>query len=284
MFTRGSRLYLGLGFGAYLSALLYGIITNGVGSGGVVHTLTHDGAVDSVLGPLTFGYKGGVGDRYGYVVLMAFAACAFVAAGAALAFRDADSASLAELDDTDHAPAAPPKPRANPWPLVSGFGAVLVVLGLAIGPTLFVMGITALSVSALEWTVATWADQAAADSDARRIVRSRILFPLELVGAGVLIVGGIVYCFSRLLLSIHESQAWWVGSIIALVIFVVAVLIGTRPHLSRRVLTTAVVIGAVLVIALGIIGAIRGDVEAGEHAAVPIAAHHQSPATGVSQA
>ncbi|MBK6669548.1 MAG: hypothetical protein IPG46_07645 [Actinobacteria bacterium] len=110
MFTRGSRLFFGLATASLLGAMLYGIITNGLQSGGVIETLTGKGAVDAVLGPLTLGYKGGVGDHIGFSLLLAFAVCSLAIGIGSSAFRDGDPEAIAELANLD---AVPPVSEPN---------------------------------------------------------------------------------------------------------------------------------------------------------------------------
>ncbi|MBK6439736.1 MAG: hypothetical protein IPF88_14435 [Candidatus Microthrix sp.] len=54
MINTGSRTYFGLAIGAFISALLYGFITNTMDVGAWT-TLGGSGGVDAILGPLTFG-------------------------------------------------------------------------------------------------------------------------------------------------------------------------------------------------------------------------------------
>ena len=64
MFTTGSKWFFGLGLVSLVLAAAYGWTTGGSG-----------------LGPLTVGYKGGVGDHLGYGLLLAIAMVAVFGAG-----------------------------------------------------------------------------------------------------------------------------------------------------------------------------------------------------------
>src|SRR4051812_28664470 len=101
MITTGSKLFYGLAGAAFVAAVVYGVVTNGVAHGGVLNTLAGDGAVDALLGPLTLGYKGGVGDHVGYALLMGFGVCSLGMGIATTAFRDADAGALAGLAGVD---------------------------------------------------------------------------------------------------------------------------------------------------------------------------------------
>ena len=76
MFTTGFKFFFGLTIALAIGAVAYGYSTGG-----------------EHVGPVTLGWKGGVGDHVGYLVLIggAFASACF--AGIIVAFRDADPAA-----------------------------------------------------------------------------------------------------------------------------------------------------------------------------------------------
>ena len=131
MLTRGAKTFFGLAFAALLGGIVYGVITNGFAHDGVATVLTGDGAVDAVLGPITLGYKGGVGDQLGYSLFMGFAVSAFGMGFAALAFRDGDPEALAELANSDAVPPVSEPNDLSQWPIATAFSAALLTLGLA---------------------------------------------------------------------------------------------------------------------------------------------------------
>lgn len=265
MLTRGSKVFLGLAIAAYLGGLAYGIVTNGLEHGGVVAVLTGDGAVDAVLGPLTFGYKGGVGDHVGYTLFMSAAVCSFGAAFAALAFRDGDPEALAELANADAVPPVSEPTDLSQWPIVTAFGAAVATLGLATSPLLFAIGCGVMAIAAIEWTIKDWSERATGDPEVNRIIRNRLMHPIEIPVAGFLAIAAVVYCVSRILLTSSKTGAVWVAIALTVVIFAVAVLIGTRPQLKRGAVVGAVLAGAVILLALGIFGAVRGEREMEHH-------------------
>lgn len=265
MLTRGSKVFFGLALAAYFGGIVYGVITNGVGHGGVIEVLTGPGAVDAVLGPLTFGYKGGVGDHIGYTLFMSAAVSSFGAAFACLAFRDGDPEALAELANADAVPPVAEPSDLSQWPIVAGFGAALTVLGLAVAPILFAIGCGVLVIAALEWMIKDWSERATGDPEVNRIIRNRMMHPIEIPVAGLTVIAAVVYAVSRILLTSSKTGAVWVAIVLTVVIFGVAVLIGTRPQLKRGAVVGAVLAGAVLMLALGIFGAVRGEREMEHH-------------------
>ena len=63
MMTTGSKIYFKVAGAVWALAVVYGYVTETV-SVGIWKGLSGDGVISSVLGPLTFGYKGGVGDHF----------------------------------------------------------------------------------------------------------------------------------------------------------------------------------------------------------------------------
>src|SRR5262245_62189741 len=98
MITTGSKWYFGFGFLALVFAAAYGWTTGGNG-----------------LGPLSLGYKGGVGDHFGYGILVAAAAVSFVLGVVVTAARDAEAEAAAQVAGTDSVPSVIP-PGTSSWP------------------------------------------------------------------------------------------------------------------------------------------------------------------------
>ena len=76
MFTTGFKLYFGIAVGLFIAAIVHGYATGG-----------------GHVGPLTWGWKGGVGDHIGYVVLMGLSVVSGTLGLVLVAFRDADPAA-----------------------------------------------------------------------------------------------------------------------------------------------------------------------------------------------
>jgi hypothetical protein len=242
MFTTGSKWFLGLGLVSLVLAAAYGWSTGG-----------------NELGPVTAGYWGGVGDHFGYTLLVSIGVAATFLGLVAVATRDAAPSALAELAGTEVAPtlAAPSRPAY--WPVVGAFGASLVVLGLVISNVLFVVGFFVLLATTIEWMVLAWSDRASGDPEVNRLVRNRVMGPFEVPLAGVLIVGGTVAAFSRLLLTSSELGAVAVATALGIAILTIGALIATRPRLSPNVIAGVLALCAVGVVAAGVASAARGE-------------------------
>lgn len=282
MFTRGSRVFFGLAIAGLLGGILYGIITNGIGAGGVIDVVTGKGSVDALLGPISFGYKGGVGDQLGYALFMGFAITMAGMGFTALAFRDGDPEAVAELANATAVPPVAEPNDLSQWPLVTAFALALVTLGLATNPVIFAIGCGALGIAAVEWTVKAWSERATGDPDVNRVIRNRLMYPIEVPAAGFLLIAIIVFAFSRILLTASKTNAVWIAIVIGAVIFGIAVLIGTRPQMRRSLVVGAVLVGGLVAIGLGIFGAIRGERKIehhegeGEHAAALVGSDYSN--------
>ena len=110
MITTGAKFYFGLGFLLLVAAVLYGWTSGGVDWGlfpGHMGDLYFQ-----LLGALTMGYKGGVGDHVGYGILLGGSAVSTTMGAFMIAFRDSEAKAVAEVAGLPDAP-----------PLIVIFGA-----------------------------------------------------------------------------------------------------------------------------------------------------------------
>jgi hypothetical protein len=243
MITTGAKWYFGLGFVSLVIAAAYGWTTGGNG-----------------LGPLTVGYKGGVGDHFGYGVLVAGATISLFLGVVSLAVRDADAAAVAQLAGTDNAPVVVPSPTSY-WPAIAAFGVALVVVGLVSSTVMFVFGLVALGIVLIEWAVQTWADHATGDPAVNRQIRNRLMNPVEFPAAGVLAAALLVVAFSRVFLAVSAENAVWVATGLAAVVVGLGFLVASRPKLNANVIVGVLLVAAVAVVGAGIAGAVAGERE-----------------------
>jgi hypothetical protein len=242
MFTTGSKWFLGLGFVSLVLAAAYGWTTGGTG-----------------LGPVTAGYNGGVGDHFGYAMLVAVACTAIFLGVLSIATRDANPSALAQLAGTEEAPQAVPPAHVAYWPILGALGLTLVVLGLVISNVLFVAAFIFLIAVLVEWMVLAWSDRATGDPETNRLVRARILGPYEVPLIGVALAGVSVVALSRVLLTSSEKAAPWVATGAAALIFIVGAIIAAKPKISANAIAGVVVVAAIGLITAGVISAGRGE-------------------------
>jgi hypothetical protein len=242
MFTTGSKWFLGLGLVSLVLAAAYGWTTGGTG-----------------LGPVTVGYYGGVGDHLGYTMLLAIGTLGVILGLVALATRDANPSALAQLAGTDEAPAAVAPAHVAYWPVLGALGVGLVLLGLVVSNVLFIAAFILLIAVLAEWMVLAWSDRATGDPETNRLVRARVLGPYEVPLTGVLLAGSTVYLLSRLLLTSSEKAAPWVATGAATVIFLIGVVIATKPKIPTNAIAGALVVVALGLVTGGVAAAARGE-------------------------
>ena len=214
-------------------------------------TTDHAIGMDTLLGPLTMGWKGYVGVHSGYALLMGTAVGSLALGIFLAALRGGDPEPGAEAMGYDEVPEVIAPVMANYWPTVAGFSLATVTIGLAVGTWLVVVG--------LEWAIRAWSERATADRELNRAIRNRVLAPVELPGLAILVILGIVLLVSRILLAVPSVAALVVFGLVPTIIFVVGVMIVMRPRLSESAIAGMVVIGALALLVGGIAAAIAGE-------------------------
>ncbi len=248
MITKGSRFFFGFAALAYIGAIVYGLSTGG-----------------HVFGVFSLGYKEGVGEHLGYVVLLSVAAVSAGLGFVCLALRDADPEAEAQVLDLAHVPPAESINRTNFWPIVAAFSLGMVVVGLVVGSPLFVAGLIGLGIVVIEWAIRNWADRRTGDAEVNREIRNRIMLPIEIPVGALLCIGLLVGLVSRVLLATPKSGSTGVAIVVALLVLGVATLIATKPRLSANLISGLLLFGGIAVIAAGIVAASVGPREFEEH-------------------
>ncbi|WP_420435219.1 hypothetical protein [Candidatus Poriferisocius sp.] len=265
MFTPGFKLFFGFFGAAVAAAAVYGVAS---GSGGDTEYFAVLN-VETWVGVLSLGYKGGIGDHVGYVVLMGFALLSALVAVFLVAFRDADAESVGELMDDGQTPETQSDLEANYWPAVAAFGGGAMIVGLVTHATIFVIGLVIVGAATFEWMLTSWADRATADPVVNRNLRNRIMRPIEYPVTAALGVAVLVLALSRVLLTVSEFSAVIVAGVVATVIFFIAVVFAVVPKISRSIIAGTVALICVGVLVAGVITAAMGSRDF----------HHEAPAS-----
>ena len=247
MFTTGFKYFFGLFAAFTAAALVYGYTTGG-----------------NHVGPISLGWKGGVGDHIGYGVLVALAGASLTISLLLVSFRDADAAAQADLLGLDEVVADRPV-TASFWPVVAAFGAGAAAVGLVLHPAVFVLGLAMGVLALVEWTMDAWADRATGDPAANRELRNRIMAPIEIPVIGALAVGVVVLAASRILLAVSQLAAVAVAGVVSALILAGAIVHTARPGLSRRLMGVLGVVGALALLVGGVLAAIAGERDFGHH-------------------
>lgn len=237
MFTWGSKYLFGVTAASLLGAVVYGLITGG-----------------GLIGVLSIGYKGGVGEHAGYAVLLALAAATAGLGVLNVIVRDAD----VEAGGEGGALAIGTPRKAAYWGPMAAFGVACLVVGVSVSRAFFALGAAVLAVVALEWAVQAWSDRATGDEAVNAAMRDRLIAPLEVPLMAVLGIAVVVLGVSRVLLAVSKTGSVIVAAVVAAVIFLLANFMA-RAKLSRSAITGIVAVIVVAVLAGGILGAAKGE-------------------------
>jgi hypothetical protein len=271
MITRGSKFFFGAGAVGYLTALIYGFVTGAAAHGGVLDVFSNGDLVNSIIGPISFGWKGWVGDQVGYSILMGFAGVMIVMGGFTSVFRDGSPEALAELQGATVEKGEITGARvdlrvATPqglsfWPILTAFSAGAVIVGLTFSSVLFVIGCLGLVVAGVEWTIKAWSERATGDPAQNKAIRDHMMHPLEIPIGATLLIGLVILSMSQMLLAVSHVGAVFFIIILATVVFVVAILLANRPNLKRSAMVGALLVFGVFIIAGGILGGVAAQSE-----------------------
>jgi len=255
MYKTGSKFLFALaGFG-----LLAAVVWAGA-------TGDHAIGMDSIIGPLSGGYKGYVGDQAGYTLLVGLSFVALFLGIFLSALRDADPEAEAQVLGLDAVPEVEAPVAPNYWPVVAAFSAGAVVIGLAVGPIMFTIGMVGLAICLVEWAVRTWSDRATGDPEVNRSIRNRFMQPVEIPALAVIGIAGMVLAVSRILLALPKIGSYLVFGLVPAAILAIGALIVLRPQLSQSVVAGLLLFCGIAILAGGVAAAIAGEREhGGEH-------------------
>ena len=240
MFTWGSKYLFGVSVVAWVGAVVYGLVTGG-----------------DPVGVLSFGYKGGVGDHLGYAILQAVFMGTALLGGVAFITRDGDAEAMAARIGEDNVPQVTPPAGQSYWGPVTAFGVACLILGVSVSFAFLVLGLAVLFVVGVQWMTLAWSDRATGDPAVNEVMRQRILGPVEIPMMGSLAIAVVVIGVSRIFLTVSEIGAVVAGGVLSAAVFGAAVML-SKTDAPKKLISTVVVVGAVAVLAGGVIGAVRG--------------------------
>ena len=242
------RFYVGLA-----AIAVVGAVAAAIGS-------SDDPIIDRVIGPLSVGWKGGVGDHLAYTVLLGLAVVSALLGGLFTAFRDADPSAEAQIAHLDAVPLTRAPVGASYWPVIGAFSVVTLLIGLALSSRpLALAGAVVLGSTAFMWTVRAWAERATGDDTANVDLYRQVTEPLRLPILALVLVGVMVIGFSRVLLALPTTKgSAAVFGLVATAVFIGAAVIAFRPRLSRSSITLILFVFGILLVVSGIIGAVHG--------------------------
>lgn len=155
--------------------------------------------------------------------------------------------------------AAQQAPGSSAWPAVFGVGLGVTAVGSVTLPAIFKLGVVVILAAGVEWLVQAWAERASADSRFNAVVRARTAYPLELPIAAAVLLGIIVYGFSRLMLTVSKDAGTLLFAVFGAVILLFGFAIARRPGLSKGVVGTICAVGLIAMAAGGVATALSGE-------------------------
>ena len=260
MFPWGSKYLFAASGASWLAGLVYGMTSGG-----------------GLVGVLSFGYKGGVGEHFGYTVLMLLMVATFMLSMVVFFTRDGDAEAMAALVGAETVPQVTPGAGPAYWGPIAAFGAAATMLGLAVSMVFFYLGMATFFMVLVLWTVEAWADRVTADNEVNRVIRNRTLGPLEVPMIATIGIAAIVLAMSRMFLAASHTGAVIIGALFTIVIFGGAVAL-SRTTASRKTWTAVLAFGAVAVLGGGVVAAAIGEREI-EHE-VPVGEEDHSEEEG----
>ena len=261
MFTPGFKYFAGLSFIGLIGAFIYGM------SSGDVTGPDYFGVVDrqAIIGLISLGWKGNVGAGMGFFVLLFFSASAALIGGTVVAFRDADVESVAELDGRTTMPAAQRPTAPSWWPAAAAVGVGVFLIGLVLDTRAFwIIGLIVLAVVAIEWSLTSWSERSTSSTATNAVIRDRVMAPFEIPLLATAGLAVLALSISRILLWLHGTGAVIIASVLAAVIFGVAILAAAKPQMSRQALGGIVGLLAIGIISLGVVATVLREDSHGE--------------------
>jgi hypothetical protein len=249
-FTPAFRFFAGLAVFSLLAAFVVGFSSE------------TQSPIDRVIGPLTLGWKGGVGNHLAYTLMVGLFAVSVGIAGILIAFRDADPEAEAQVLHTDAVPLTRAPSGMNYLPAYGAVALVVALIGTATeSGWLLIGGLVGIVGVGFTWVLRAWAERATGDDAYNAELYHRFIDPLRLPVLAVVSIGVVVLGLSRVLLAVSKTGSLVVFALVGTIVFGVAILLAFVPRASRYLLTAVIVVGALAVIAGGIIGGVAGERE-----------------------
>ncbi len=228
MFTTGSKLFLG--------ATVLSIV------GAVAFAATNGGPI---------GTMGTIG--------LVTVACVFAfLSGINFFIRDGNVPAMQEGVQRTAAAARPPVGRSM-WPAVASVGLAGLVVGAVSRPVVFKVSVIVVLAALVEWMVQGWSEGASSDAAYNAGIRKRMLHPLEFPILAAVAVGGIIYAFSRIMLSVNKDAGRWVFIVLGTIILVVGFLFAAKRGVSKGTVAGVITVGALALMGVGVVSALQGQ-------------------------
>lgn len=230
----GLKLYFGIAFAAATAAIIGGYTSGG-----------------GLTGPISAGYKGGIGDHVSYSVLAGVAFVSLIVGGMLTYFRDVDAEEIAKVMGTSVAPVGQRPVAGSVWPVVAGVGVGFVMVGMAVSAAVTGIGLVVMAIVGFEWTMTAWADRATGDPETNIALRDQLMGPFEVPLLGLLGGGVLVLAASRIFLRFPGTGAVIIGALVSIAILGVAIVLTQEDRFPKGFGATLAGVLAVFVLIFG---------------------------------
>lgn len=246
MFTTAFRFFAALAVFGWLGAL-----TQAFTSGQSV--------INAIVGPLSIGWKGGVGNHFTYTVLMSLTFVSAAMAVLLVAFRDADPEAEAQVVHAESVPLTRAPSGANFIPMVGAFAVGILVIGQITNKYVTLAGLGLLAAVIGVWMLRAWAERATGDDEVNREIYQRFIEPFRVPILAAIVIAIVVLALSRVLLAVSATASVAVFAGVGAVFLLGTALIAARPQISKNAITLLLFIAAIAVIVGGIVAAVQGQ-------------------------
>lgn len=213
----------------------------------------------SIGGAIAFGATtGGPAGILGTIGLVTLAVVFGFLAGVTIYTRDAIVSAMEPGAERTSAAAQPPVGRSA-WPLVGAVGVAGLAIGAVSQPVVFKVSVIVVAAALVEWMIQGWSERASADPAYNEGIRRRLLHPLEFPVIGALVGAGMVYAFSRIMLTISKDAGRWIFIILGAVIVTVGFVLAAKRGVSKGTAAGVVVVGALALLGVGVASALSGQ-------------------------
>jgi hypothetical protein len=234
MFTTGSKLFIGASVVSIVTALVFGISTDG-----------------DIAWTATIGL---IGASMSLLFLM----------GVNFYVRDGNVGAM-HGDATTTSPAATRAPGRSMWPAIAAFGGALIAVGVVSAPIVFKAGLIVVAASIIEWMIQAWSERASADPAYNAAVRKRLLNPIEFPVLGAVGLTVIIYSLSRIFLFASKEAGPAVFIVAAALVLLAGFLIAAKASVQTSVIAGICTIATLGLVTTGAAMAIDGERPIHEH-------------------
>jgi len=244
LITWGSKYLLSISGISFLAAAIYGIVTGG-----------------SIVGVASAGYKGGVGDHFGYTIAISLGLVLLL-----LAIVGSNTREGISTDNQGNHLAVADMPEVTQTFLapVAAFGIACLVAGFAFSQAFLILGVILLGVVALQWALQAWAENISDDEEFNSLALSRVSSSFDVPMYAMLVAAFVILGVSRILLAVPAVYSTVAASVIASIIFVGCIFL-SKTDATKKLITSFVAFGAIAVLVGGIVAAGIGERDFSHH-------------------